>query len=496
MNKILVANRGEIALRVMRSAKEMGIKTVAVFSEADRNALFVKYADEAVCIGPPPSNQSYLKGDVILEVCKKLQVDGIHPGYGFLSENADFARKVKEAGITFIGPSPEAMDMMGDKLSAKAAAKKFNVPMVPGSEGAIKDLEEAVKVALETGFPLLIKASAGGGGKGMRLVERVEDVEEQMKLAMSEAKSAFGDDAVFIEKFVSGPRHIEIQVLADNHGNTLYLFERECSIQRRHQKVIEEAPSSVLTLELREKMGKCAVDVAKACNYSGAGTVEFLVDDQLNFYFLEMNTRLQVEHPVTEMITGLDLVKEQIKIARNETLTFKQEDLKINGHALEVRVYAEDPLNNFLPDIGKLHTYKIPKGTGVRVDDGFEEGMDIPIYYDPMIAKLITHGKDRKEAIDRMLRAISEYKIVGVETTLDFCSFVLQHKAFVSGDFDTNFIKHHYQPEMLKKQHKDEEEIAAWMAAELFSSTASKINTENSSTVNISHWKKNRVNLR
>jgi len=496
MNKILVANRGEIALRVMRSAKEMGIKTVAVFSEADRNAPFVKYADEAVCIGPPPSSQSYLKGDTIIEVCKKLNVDGIHPGYGFLSENADFANKVKEAGITFIGPSAEAMDMMGDKLSAKAAAKTFNVPMVPGSEGAIKDLEEAVKVALETGFPLLIKASAGGGGKGMRLVERVEDVEEQMKLAMSEAKSAFGDDAVFIEKFVSGPRHIEIQVLADNHGNTLYLFERECSIQRRHQKVIEEAPSSVLTPELREKMGKCAVDVAKACNYSGAGTVEFLVDDQLNFYFLEMNTRLQVEHPVTEMITGLDLVKEQIKIARNEVLSFKQEDLKINGHALEVRVYAEDPLNNFLPDIGKLHTYKIPKGTGVRVDDGFEEGMDIPIYYDPMIAKLITHGKDRKEAIDRMLRAISEYKIVGVETTLDFCSFVLQHKAFVSGDFDTNFIKNHYQPDMLKKQFKDEEEIAAWIAAELFSANSSKTNSENNSSATISNWKQNRVNYR
>lgn len=496
MNKILVANRGEIALRVMRSAKEMGIKTVAVFSEADRNAPFVKYADEAVCIGPPPSSQSYLKGDTIIEVCKKLNVDGIHPGYGFLSENADFANKVKEAGITFIGPSAEAMDIMGDKLSAKAAAKTFNVPMVPGSEGAIKDLEEAVKVALETGFPLLIKASAGGGGKGMRLVERVEDVEEQMKLAMSEAKSAFGDDAVFIEKFVSGPRHIEIQVLADNHGNTLYLFERECSIQRRHQKVIEEAPSSVLTPELREKMGKCAVDVAKACNYSGAGTVEFLVDDQLNFYFLEMNTRLQVEHPVTEMITGLDLVKEQIKIARNEVLSFRQEDLKINGHALEVRVYAEDPLNNFLPDIGKLHTYKIPKGTGVRVDDGFEEGMDIPIYYDPMIAKLITHGKDRKEAIDRMLRANSEYKIVGVETTLDFCSFVLQHKAFVSGDFDTNFIKHHYQPDMLKKQHKDEEEIAAFIAAELFSANTSKTNSENNSSATVSNWKQNRVNYR
>src|SRR5246127_220152 len=354
MKKILVANRGEIALRVMRSAKEMGIKTVAVFSEADRNALFVKYADEAVCIGPPPSNQSYLKGDKIIEVAKLLGVDGIHPGYGFLSENTGFAAAVKKAGITFIGPTAEAMNMMGDKLSAKAAAKKFNVPMVPGSEGAIKDLQEAIRVAKATGFPLLIKASAGGGGKGMRLVEKIEEVEEQMRMAMSEAKSAFGDDAVFIEKFVTGPRHIEIQVLADNHGNVVYLFERECSIQRRHQKVIEEAPSSVLTPELRKQMGECAVNVAKACNYSGAGTVEFLVDDTMKFYFLEMNTRLQVEHPVTEMISGLDLVKEQIRVARGEKLAYKQDDLKINGHAIEVRVCAEDPKNNFLPDIGKL----------------------------------------------------------------------------------------------------------------------------------------------
>ncbi|MDP2386319.1 MAG: acetyl-CoA carboxylase biotin carboxylase subunit [Bacteroidota bacterium] len=495
MKKILVANRGEIALRVMRSAREMGIKTVAVFSEADRNAPFVRYADEAVCIGPPPSNQSYLKGDVILDVCKKLNVDGIHPGYGFLSENANFARKVKEAGITFIGPSAEAMDMMGDKLSAKAAAKKFNVPMVPGSEGAIKDLKEAVKVALETGFPLLIKASAGGGGKGMRLVEKVEEVEEQMKLAMSEAKSAFGDDAVFIEKFVSGPRHIEIQVLADNHGNVVYLFERECSIQRRHQKVIEEAPSSVLTPELRKKMGECAVDVAKACNYSGAGTVEFLVDDTMNFYFLEMNTRLQVEHPVTEMITGLDLVKEQIKVARNEKLGFKQEDLKINGHSLEVRVYAEDPQNNFLPDIGKLQVYKIPKGTGVRVDDGFEEGMNIPIYYDPMIAKLVTHGKDRAEAISRMLRAISEYRIVGVETTLDFCAFVLKHDAFVSGKFDTNFIKHYYKPEYLLQQNEEEALIAAMIAIQVFqgqTKISSGITTAGTKE-SVSKWKKNRL---
>lgn len=494
MKKILVANRGEIALRVMRSAKEMGIKTVAVFSEADRNAPFVRYADEAVCIGPPPSNQSYLKGDKIIEVCKQLGVDGIHPGYGFLSENADFASAVKKAGITFIGPSPEAMDMMGDKLSAKAAAKRFNVPMVPGSEGAIQDLQEAIRVAKATGFPLLIKASAGGGGKGMRMVEKLEEIEEQMRMAMSEAKSAFGDDAVFIEKFVSGPRHIEIQVLADNHGNVVYLFERECSIQRRHQKVVEEAPSSVLTPELRKQMGECAVNVCKACNYSGAGTVEFLVDDKMNFYFLEMNTRLQVEHPVTEMITGLDLVKEQIKVARGEKLSFRQEDLKINGHSIEVRVCAEDPRNNFLPDIGKLVTYRIPKGTGVRVDDGFEEGMDIPIFYDPMIAKLVVHGKDRKEAIDRMLRAIDEYQITGVSTTLEFCSFVLQHEAFTSGKFDTNFIKHHYRPEMLDRFDNEEAEIAAMIGVILTSNgTKNDVKNETSGSKIRSKWKDNRV---
>lgn len=493
MKKILIANRGEIALRVMRSAKEMGIKTVAIFSEADRNAPFVRYADEAVCVGPPPSAQSYLQGDKIIAICKELGVDGIHPGYGFLSENADFARKVKNAGITFIGPSAEAMDMMGDKLSAKATAKKYNVPMIPGSDGAISDLAEATKLAKEIGLPLLIKASAGGGGKGMRLVEKESEIEEQMKLAISEAISAFGNGAVFIERYASKPRHIEIQVLADNHGNCVYLFERECSIQRRHQKVIEEAPSAVLTPELRKAMGECAVNVAKACNYSGAGTVEFLLDADMNFYFLEMNTRLQVEHPVTEMITGLDLVKEQIKVARGEKLSFKQEDLKINGHSIEVRVCAEDPTNNFLPDIGRLKTYRIPTGPGVRVDDSFEEGMDIPIFYDPMIAKLIVHGKDRTEAIEKMLRAIQDYEITGCETTLPFCSFVLKHEAFVSGKFDTGFIKAHFSPEMLAKSNSKEEEIAAIFGAYVSSQQKNTtVQTEGNAKVK-SKWQLNRL---
>lgn len=494
MNKILVANRGEIALRIMRSCREMGIKTVAVFSEADRNAPFVKYADEAVCIGPPPSNQSYLLGNKIIEIAKQLGVDGIHPGYGFLSENADFAAAVKKAGITFIGPSPEAMDIMGDKLSAKAAAKKYNIPMVPGSDGAITSIDEGKKTALATGFPLLIKASAGGGGKGMRIVERIEEFEEQMKLAVSEATSAFGDGSVFIERYVAGPRHIEIQILGDSHGNIVYLFERECSIQRRHQKVIEEAPSSVLTPDIRKAMGECAVNVGKACNYEGAGTVEFLLDENKNFYFLEMNTRLQVEHPVTEMITGIDLVKEQIKIARGEKLSFIQADLKIQGHSMEIRVYAEDPTNNFLPDIGKLLTYKRPQGLGIRVDDGFEEGMDIPIYYDPMIAKLITYGKNREEAISRMIRAIDDYTITGVETTLNFCRFVMQHEAFTSGNFDTHFIKHHYAPEMLVNNNDDEALIAALFAAKLISDKkAPSVNSTASQTEAKSKWKANRL---
>ena len=399
MKKILVANRGEIAIRVMSTAQKMGIKTVAVYSTADRNAPHVKFADEAVLIGEAPSNQSYLLGDKIIEVAKSLNVDGIHPGYGFLSENADFAELCEKNNITFIGPKSHAIRVMGSKLAAKDAVKGYDIPMVPGTDQAITDIAEAKKIAKTIGFPILIKASAGGGGKGMRVVEKEDEFESQMNRAISEAVNAFGDGSVFIEKYVGSPRHIEIQVMADTHGNVIHLFERECSIQRRHQKVVEEAPSVVLTPELREEMGQAAIKVAKACDYVGAGTVEFLLDENKNFYFLEMNTRLQVEHPVSEIIAGVDLVELQIKVARGEALDIQQSDLKINGHALELRIYAEDPLNDFLPSVGHLDVYKLPEGKGVRVDNGFEQGMDIPIYYDPMLAKLITYGNARQEAM-------------------------------------------------------------------------------------------------
>lgn len=495
MKKILIANRGEIALRVMRTCKEMGIKTVAVYSEADRQALHVKYADEAYCIGAPPSNQSYLVGEKIIEVAKKSGAEGIHPGYGFLSENPKFAKMVKEAGLIFIGPEPESMEIMGSKIAAKEAAYRYNVPLVPGLKEAITDTEQAKQKAIEIGFPVLIKASAGGGGKGMRIVHKVEDFEESMQRAKSEALNAFGDDAVFIEKYVASPRHIEIQVLGDTHGNIVYLFERECSIQRRHQKVVEEAPSSILTPEIRKAMGECAVNVAKSVNYVGAGTVEFLVDEQLNFYFLEMNTRLQVEHPVTEMITGIDLVKEQINIARGYPLSFKQEDLTIHGHSMEIRVYAEDPCNNFLPDIGTLQVYKRPQGSGIRVDDGFEQGMQIPIYYDPMIAKLITYAPTRIEAIDKMIRAIDEYEIIGVQTTLAFCKFVMQHEAFRTGKFDTHFIQHYFKPEYLSQSLSEEEkEVLALLSDTLTKNNSQSVNGQSQATSipPISKWKLNR----
>jgi propionyl-CoA carboxylase alpha chain len=464
MKKILVANRGEIAIRVMKTAQKMGIKTVAVYSTVDRNAPHVKFADEAVWIGESPSNQSYLLGDKIIEVAKSLGVDAIHPGYGFLSENADFAEKAEKNNIIFIGPKSKAIHIMGSKLAAKEAVKAYNIPMVPGLDEAITDIEKAKGVAREIGFPILIKASAGGGGKGMRVVENEEEFESQMKRAISEAINAFGDGSVFIEKYVASPRHIEIQIMADSHGNILYLFERECSIQRRHQKVVEEAPSSVLTPDLRKEMGEAAVMVAKSCDYLGAGTVEFLLDENNNFYFLEMNTRLQVEHPVTELITGTDLVEMQIKVARGEALTFKQEDLVIKGHALELRVYAEDPMNDFLPSVGHLEVYQLPVGEGIRVDNGFEQGMDIPIYYDPMLAKLITYGETREEAIQLMIKAIDGYLVEGVQTTLPFGKFVCEHEAFRSGNFDTHFVKKYYSADLLKNQLAKEAEIAAMLA--------------------------------
>ena len=440
ITKILVANRGEIALRIMKTCKKLGISTVAIYSEADKSAPFVKFADQSVLIGPPPSSESYLKQDDIIEVAKNLNVDGIHPGYGFLSENSSFAQKVIDAGIKFIGPSGKSIEIMGDKLSAKKAVLAYDIPMVPGLNEEVIDVDKAKKVANQIGYPILIKAAAGGGGKGMRIVENNSEFENQMKRAVSEAKNAFGNGAVFIEKYITEPRHIEIQILADQHGNVVHLFERDCSIQRRHQKVIEEAPSSVLSEKLRAEMGKAACDVARSCDYYGAGTVEFIYEND-SFYFLEMNTRLQVEHPVTELITGLDLVEQQIKIAEGEKLNFAQEDLKINGHAIEIRVYAEDPNNDFLPDIGTVDVYSIPTGDHVRVDDALEQHMEIPIFYDPMIAKLIVHDSTREKAIQRMIEAIEDYDIVGVKTTLPFCDFALKHESFRSGKYDTRFVK-------------------------------------------------------
>lgn len=468
MKKILIANRGEIALRVMRTARRMGIKTVAIYSTVDRKAPHVRFADEAVHIGDNPSSESYLRGERIVEEALKLKVDGIHPGYGFLSENASFAELVESKGMIFIGPRSDSIRIMGDKLAAKEAVKGYDIPMVPGVDQAITDPKRAEEIAEEIGYPILIKAAAGGGGKGMRIVHRREDLAEQMSRAISEALSAFGDGSVFIEKYISSPRHIEFQVLADEYGNTIHLFERECSIQRRHQKVVEEAPSAILTPEIRERMGQAAVNVARACGYRSAGTVEFLMDGDLNFYFLEMNTRLQVEHPVTECITGLDLVEQQIRIARGEKLSLEQDSLKMKGHAIELRVYAEDSYNDFLPNVGRLEEYVVPKGPGIRLDDGYEEGLEIPIYYDPMISKLITYGNSRAEAIQAMLDAIDGYLIEGVMTTLPFGRFVMRHEAFRSAAFDTHFVGTYYSPEKLQEERRQEMEVAARLALKLY----------------------------
>ncbi len=441
IKKILIANRGEIAIRIIRTCKEMGIKTVAVYSDSDRTALHVRFADEAYHIGPSPSKEGYLVMDKILEVAKKTNSDAIHPGYGFLSENAEFSRRVAEAGIIFIGPGPEAIQAMGDKITARSKMMNSGVPVVPGTPDKITNENEALEIIEKIGLPVMIKASAGGGGKGMRLIHKNEDIVASLRAAKSEAMASFNDDAVYIEKYISSPHHIEFQVIADTFGNTIHLCERECSVQRRHQKIIEETPSPIMTPALREEMGRKAVEAAKAVNYVGAGTIEFLVDDELNFYFLEMNTRLQVEHPVTELVVGIDLVKEQIRVANGEKLSLRQEDVKQHGHAIECRIYAEDPDQNFMPSPGLIKKITEPQGFGVRTDGYMYGGFEIPLYYDPMISKLITWGSDREEAIGRMRRALSEYVIIGVKTSNNFLKKILDTPSFIKGRYDTHFIE-------------------------------------------------------
>ncbi len=441
ITKVLIANRGEIAIRIMRTCREMGISTVAVFSDADRTSMHVRYADEAYHIGPSSSSESYLNADKIIDVAKKTNTDAIHPGYGFLSENAGFAKKCAENGIKFIGPSPEVINQMGDKIQARLMMISAGVPVVPGTTESVKTEKDAIDTILQIGLPVMVKASAGGGGKGMRLITEEKDIVSMVRSARSEAKSSFGNDSVYIEKYIASPHHIEFQILGDQHGNVVHLFERECSVQRRHQKMIEETPSPLLTPELRQRMGQCAVDAAKAVNYEGAGTIEFLVDNDLNFYFLEMNTRLQVEHPITERVTGMDLVKQQLLIAEGHALKFSQEQLRQTGHAIECRIYAEDSDNNFMPNPGRIYNITQPLGLGVRTDGYVYEGYEIPIYYDSMISKLIVWAENRKEAIERMKRALFEYKITGIKTSIKFLERIMDTEDFRSGNYDTNFIE-------------------------------------------------------
>ncbi|MGD8191545.1 acetyl-CoA carboxylase biotin carboxylase subunit [Brevibacillus ginsengisoli] len=441
IQKILIANRGEIAVRIIRACREMGIGSVAVYSEADRESLHVKLADEAYCIGPTPSKDSYLNMTNIMSVATKVGADAIHPGYGFLAENTDFAEICTACGITFIGPDPEAITKMGDKSTAKATMKIAGVPTVPGTEGLVEDISDAIKTANEIGYPVMVKATAGGGGRGMRVAHNDEDLEKAIRQAQSEAKTAFGNPGVYLEKFVEGPRHVEIQVMGDKFGNVVYLGERDCSIQRRHQKLIEEAPSPALSEELRAQMGNAAVAAAKAVNYHGAGTVEFLLDKHGKFYFMEMNTRIQVEHPVTELVTGFDLIKEQIRVAAGMPLSFTQEDVQMNGWAIECRINAENPAKNFMPSPGKIVNYLAPGGYGVRIDSAAYPGYTISPFYDSMIAKIIVWGKDREEAIERMKRALGEFVVDGIHTTIPFHLKVLDHEVFVSGQFDTKFLE-------------------------------------------------------
>ncbi|KAA3644580.1 MAG: acetyl-CoA carboxylase biotin carboxylase subunit [Chloroflexi bacterium] len=465
--KVLIANRGEIAMRILRACRELGIKTVAVYSEPDRNAMHVRYAEEAYLLGPAPSNESYLRADKIIEIAKKSEAGAIHPGYGFLSENADFAQACEDEGITFIGPKPEAIAKMGDKGVARATVKAAGVPVVPGTETEEKlSDEDLLKLAPDVGFPLLIKATAGGGGKGMRQVNDLEEMPAALESARRESLAAFGDDNVYLEKMIIGARHIEIQVLGDNEGNIIHLGERECSIQRRHQKLVEESPSPFINEdeEFRQKMGAIAVQAAQAVDYVNAGTIEFLVDKDKNFYFLEMNTRLQVEHPVTEYVTGVDIVKEQIRIARGRQLGYTQKDVKMNGWAIECRINAEDPYNNFLPSTGIIQFSSLPTGPGVRVDTGVYLGFNISPYYDSLISKLIVWGETRGQAILRMRRALEEYRLVGVVTNIPFHQSLMEQHRFIAGNFDTKFVEERFSIEKAEEGKETNPEIAAILA--------------------------------
>ncbi|MBS1790282.1 MAG: acetyl-CoA carboxylase biotin carboxylase subunit [Acidobacteria bacterium] len=492
--KILIANRGEIAVRLIRACRDLGISPVAVYSEADRHALHVRLADEAYFIGEAPASQSYLVGEKVIDAAKQSGAEAIHPGYGFLSEREWFARAVGEAGITFIGPSPESIEMMGDKTNARVAAVKANAPIVPGTVEPLKDEATARKVASEIGYPVMMKASAGGGGKGMRVVRSDEEMASALELASAEAQAAFGDPSVYIEKLIERPRHIEIQVAADKFGNVIHLGERECSIQRRHQKVIEECPASFNDADLRARMGDAAVEIARAANYFSVGTIEFLVDADRNFYFLEMNTRLQVEHPVTEMVTGIDLVREQIRIAASEPLSLKQEDVRWTGSAIECRVYAEDPDKNFLPSPGKITRLRTPSGPGVRDDSGVYEGWEVPLFYDPMISKLATWGATRDEAIARMQRALGEYHVGGIRTTIPFFRSVLDDEEFRRGDIDTGYIARFLERQTVNAESNrtNEEQIAAAIVAAMRfaeQTRAQQLNSPASQIAKVSRWK-------
>jgi len=469
--KILVANRGEIAVRIIKACQEMGILTVAVYSEVDRESFHVQMADEAVCIGPAPAIESYLNMDKIIQVAHQMKAEAIHPGYGFLAENADFAQKCEKENIIFIGPNSKALRLVGDKIRSRQKMEKSGILIIPGMKSIPKDILESKKEAQRIGYPVMIKASAGGGGKGMRIVYEEKNLKSSLEAGMREAKSAFGNESVYLEKYIEEPRHVEFQALADNHGNIVHLFERECSIQRRHQKIVEETPSQALDPALRAKMGETAKKVIEVSGYNNAGTVEFLLDEDKNFYFLEVNARLQVEHPVTELTTGVDLVQQQISIASGEKLSFKQEELQQKGHSIECRIYAEDPHDNFLPSSGKVLFLKEPKGPGVRHDGGIYSGCDVPIYYDPILAKLIVWAEDRKLACRRMVNALDDYVILGIKTTIDFLKDVINHPQFRAGKTTTSFIQKYF--DQWKGKKKTEENLKVVLIASAFDSLSS-----------------------